>query len=151
MVKEEAALAAGRRIAERDFNRTDLLTIVRWKSSRPLGLVKSNQKGEISDALRLAVDAKTPRVAMATLCGLRGVGVPVASAILTMIDPQRYTVIDRRALWTLGVRRQGDDGWPDLALTIDDYLGYLDFCRARSTELGISLRDLDRALWQAAD
>ena len=42
------------------------------------------------------------RSPIAVLCGLTGVNVPVASAILTAIYPSRYTVIDFRALEALG-------------------------------------------------
>jgi len=48
------------------------------------------------------VSAKTERAAVAVLLGLQGVQVPVASAILTAIYPERYTVIDFRALEALG-------------------------------------------------
>ena len=37
---------------------------------------------------------------MELLTGLRGVGVPMASAILTLLDPRRYGVLDIRA-WQL--------------------------------------------------
>lgn len=140
MAREEAASAAGRKIAERCFNPANLTPIIRWKSSRPTGLIGSNRDEDISDALRLAIDAKTPRSAVAVLCGLRGVDVPVASAILAMINPDKYTVIDFRALETLDVRRSSP--------TIDDYLDYLAFCQATAATHGVTLRNLDRALWQ---
>ena len=35
--------------------------------------------------------------------GLAGIGVPVASAIMTAIDPERHTVIDFRALQSPGI------------------------------------------------
>lgn len=138
---EREAMEAGRKLAAGDFSRDNLLVIVRWKSPRSLGHIKSNKSCEISDSLRLALDAKTPRAAMAVLCGLRGVEVPMASAILTAIKPARYTVIDRRALKTLGTKQ--------LTPTINNYLDYLRFCDAKAKELDIPLRDLDHALWQA--
>ncbi|MGH7014763.1 MAG: hypothetical protein ACREEL_11530 [Stellaceae bacterium] len=140
MAREEAAFAAGRKIAAGDFSRVNLMPIIRWKSSRPTGLVGSNLDEDISDALRLAVDAKTPRSAVSVLCGLWGIDVSVASAILATIDPDRYTVIDVRALETLGVRKQSP--------TTDDYLDYLAFCHASRAAHGVTLRNLDRALWQ---
>jgi hypothetical protein len=66
--------------------------------------------------------------------------VPVASAILTAIDPERYTVIDFRALEALG--NKSNDR------TVNFYLAYLDACRQLAQEHQVSLRDLDRALWQ---
>jgi hypothetical protein len=74
------------------------------------------------------------------LLGLRGVAVPVASAILTAIKPSRYAVIDFRALESLGCK--------SLDRTIDFYLRYLRFCRSLGEQQNVDLRTLDRALWQ---
>jgi hypothetical protein len=74
------------------------------------------------------------------LKGLGGVEIPVASAIMTAIDPERYTIIDYRALEALGVSLS----W----YTIDSYLAYLKRCRELAQENVVSLRELDRALWQ---
>lgn len=60
----------------------------------------------------------------------------MASAILTAIYRERFTVIDGRALKALDVEKS----W----LTIDDYLDYLTCCRRRAKEHGVSLRDFDR-------
>jgi hypothetical protein len=49
---------------------------------------------EVEDALRLALAARTERSAIAVLRGLGGVDVPVASAIMTAVDPSRYTILD---------------------------------------------------------
>jgi hypothetical protein len=140
MEKEEAAFAAGKRISMGDSSRANLMAIVRWKSARSKTLVDSNGDDEINDALRLAVNAKTPRAAVAVLCGLRGVDVPVASAILTTINPKSFTVIDVRALQTLGIRKS--------SLTVGNYSRYLKFCLHAAASLDVPLRNLDRALWQ---
>ena len=90
--------------------------------------------------LRLAVCAKTDRAAIAVLLGLQGVRVPVASAILTAIDPKRFTVVDFRALEALGSENKD--------LSINFYLNYLNACRRLAKKHEVTLRDLDRALWQ---
>lgn len=64
----------------------------------------------------------------------------MASAILTAIDPERYTVIDFRALEALG--NMAND------CSVNFYLNYLDACRRLAKGHDVSLRDLDRALWQ---
>ena len=89
-----------------------------WKSARPIGLVRSNLGKEVREALKFATTARTERVAVSVLCGLRGVNIPIASAILTAIFPERFTVIDYRALESLGVEKP--------ALTVNYYLVYLD-------------------------
>ena len=98
------ALAARKKIREGDYSRSNLEKIVKWKSERRLKLIGDNSDSEISDALRLAaVYAKEPRSAFAVLMGLRGVAVPMASAILTAIDQAKYTLVDWRAV-AVGVR-----------------------------------------------
>ena len=135
------ALDAGRRIKCGECSRSNLEIIFRWKTrGRGIGRLEGNSEDEIADALRLAVQAKTERAAISVLCGLFGVEIPVASAILTAIDPERYTIIDVRALQSLGV--------DDDPKTVDYYLEYLKHCRELAGQNSVSLRDLDRALWQ---
>jgi len=74
------------------------------------------------------------------LTGLRGVGTPMASAILTALDQEQYTVIDFRALEALGVA----NAQADLEFYIRHYLPE---CKRLASEAGVSLRTLDRALW----
>ena len=138
--RENAAFKSGKRIATGEIDPGLLDPIIDWKSSRPKTRIKTgNTPDELSEALRVAVSAKQVRTAVGVLCGLNGVDVAMASAILTAIKPDMYTVIDWRALNALGVEKS----W----LTVDDYLQYLEFCKAKAAELEISLRDLDQALW----
>ncbi len=116
-----------------------LLPIARWKSPRRKGLIASNDPAVVGEILGVACSAAHERTALAVLCGLSGVGVPMASAILTAIDQVRYTVIDRRVLNVL----TGNEWDP----TVDDYVRYLEFCKGRAKAYGVSLRNLDRALW----
>jgi hypothetical protein len=142
--QDDAALAAGRRIRAREYTRKNLTEVFEWKTGgRGRSRLLNNTEEEIADALSLAANAKTERAAVAVLTGLNGVQVPVASAILTAIDPERYTVIDFRALEAL------DSKSPDRSVNF--YLDYLDTCRQLAAKHGVTLRDLDRALWQWSD
>jgi hypothetical protein len=139
MARERNAFSAGDRIATGEVNPHLLLPIIDWKSSRPKSQIKANDARDVIEALRIAGSVEHDRTAVAVLCGLRGIGVPMASAILTAINRKRFTVIDWRALKSLNVKKS----W----LTIDDYLDYLTYCRKRAKQHRVSLRDLDRALW----
>jgi hypothetical protein len=139
---DQDAFAAGRRIAAGGRDRRDFLAIFEWKTrgrgrSRPA----QNTDIEIADALHLAIAARTERAALAVLTGLAGVDVPVASAILTVVDPVRFTIIDFRALWSLGIERVA-------YYPVGFYLEYLAACRRIAADAGTDLRSLDRALWQ---
>ena len=139
---DDDALDAGRRIASGTFDPiSEFAIIFRWKTrNRGRSRLFKNTPEEIADALTLAVLAKTERSAVAVLRGLSGVGTPVASAILTAINPERYTVIDFRALEALGA--------DTVDRSLPFYLYYLRYCREIAGEYGVSLRKLDRALWQ---
>ncbi len=139
--EDKAALAAGDRIRGGEYTRKRLSEIFEWKTKgRGRARLERNTNSEIADALELAVSAKTERAAVAVLRGLHGVDVPVASAILTAIDPERFTVIDFRALEALGTKCASP--------TVDFYIAYLNACRQLAKTHRVSLRDLDRALWQ---
>jgi hypothetical protein len=104
-----------------------------------------NSDEDVASVLRFAIEAvdksgNTER-AFRELQSLKGIGLPVASAILTAIFPDRFTVIDIMALRALSV----PEGTP---MSMPLYLRYLAFCGSQAERLGISLRDMDRALWQ---
>ena len=135
------ALKAGDKIRAGQCTRSNLGAIFEWKTNgRGRSRLLKNSDAEIADALNLAMEAKTDRAAVAVLMGLNGIQVPVASAILTAIFPERFTIIDFRALEALGVT--------EASVTVDFYLAYLNACRKLARDNKVSLRTLDRALWQ---
>ncbi len=145
-VDQDKAFQAGRSIANGNYTRDNLNVIVAWKMegvhlTRVMSYLGQNTDAEIDHALRSAMKADTERSAIEILDRLRGVGVPVASAILTTVDPEKYTIIDIYALKSLGVA----DGPTTESIY---YLAYLRKCRELAHQLKISLRTLDHALWQ---
>lgn len=77
------------------------------------------------------------------LTALHGVGVPVASAILALADPDRYCVLDSRG-WkaVFGEERSAFD--------IPSYIRYLSEIRQLAQELGWSAQETDLAVWEYA-
>jgi hypothetical protein len=55
--------------------------------------------------------------------------------------PQEYPILDVRALESLGVK--GRSTYP-----LSFWLAYLEACRTIARQAGVSLRTLDKALWQ---
>jgi hypothetical protein len=135
------ALVAGQRISRGECTGANLQIIFEWKSKgRGRSRIRNNSESDIAEALRIAATAEGERAAISVLLGLNGVDVPVASAILTAINPQKYTIIDFRALKSLGADT------PDRS--VNYYLQYLSVCREIAQRFGVTLRELDRALWQ---
>lgn len=140
--KDARAFEAGSRINAGDYSVENLNVIYEWKLEsfrRFKPSLANNRSEELRDALRLASRAKTVRCAVAVLDGLDGVGIPVASAILTAIKPTEYTVLDVRACRSLGQK--------DPPNTPEFYEQYLDYCHQLKNAHNVDLRTLDRALF----
>ena len=137
------------------LSRAQLLAIGDWKSARARSRLASNSDDAIAQFSEAAFRAESPLVAAWTLQYLNGVRVRMASAILTIHDPDRYTVYDVRAMSTLQ-----DVDYAHLEIPSPDWLGeqgvlnstrrycdYLGLCRSIADRCEVTLRTLDRCLW----
>ena len=140
--EDAASSAAGAAAAARGhYARDEFLQVCAWKSARSRPLLQSNDAPAVEAATRAAFATPDEAARMGALTGLRGVGVPVASALLHFAFPDRYPILDVRALESLG--RKGRSVYP-----LSFWLAYLHSCRQLAAEHGVSLRTLDKALWQ---
>lgn len=149
--KEHFAIHAGKELkCNPEINTLEnLYTIMRWKSHRRADLIKLADKENTILLLKKALSANQASDAIDVLRRIPGVGVPMASAIMTMIDPERYTVIDVRALKSLGDNKKRQ-------ISAKFYQKYLDFCIQYVEEIDFppsddatNLRLLDKALFFA--
>jgi len=139
---DRAALAAGAAARERGYFTCDaFLAVCAWKTGRTKRRVRSNDAAAVEETTRRALAATDERSRMDALTSLRGVGVPTASALLFAVEPERYPILDRRALESLGRRPRG-------IYPVSFWLRYLDACRALAAEHRVAQRTLDKALWQ---
>ena len=67
--------------------------------------------------------------------------VPTASTLLYIAFPDDYPILDVRALDSLGVK-------PRSQYPVSFWLEYLSACRELAHRFGVSIRTLDKALWQ---
>ena len=134
----------GPRARARGFlRRSEFLLLCDWKSPRSRPLVRANSAAAVTEVSRAALAAVDEVERGAILCRLTGVGWPTASAILHVVLPDRWPLVDVRALETLGVVAPSAYTRPFVA-------AYVAFCRDLASSLGVSLRTLDRALGQAS-
>ena len=146
---ESAAFEAGASIRSGEYTLANLEAVVRWKSERAAHYLVGNSEAKIKNALGIAASNDTPtHKAVEALMELRGVDLPIASAILSAIAPEHYNVLDYRALEALGHARHD----------VEFYAEYVAFCR-RLAERGLvkpqkdlpgptPLHALERALWE---
>jgi hypothetical protein len=116
------------------------VTVCAWKTPRSKPRVASNSAAAVRAATRHAFVTKDPAAQIVHLTDLNGVGFPTASVLLHTAFPKRFPILDVRALESLGVTKPN--------YTPAFWADYVGACRALARENGISLRTLDKALWQ---
>lgn len=146
---EYAAYEAGASIRNGEYSLTNLEAIVRWKSERVIHYLIANSELKIRKVLEIAAaPGASTRRAIEALMELRGIDLPIASAIMSAIRPDLYNVLDYRTLEALGHARHD----------IEFYIEYTSFCR-RLAERGVikaqsglpgdtPLHALERAMWE---
>ena len=132
----------------------DFFCIVIWKANRAKskiarrllahspGCFMEQAVCELTSGIFLQPDAETRMRYLWCDCGIR---LPMASAILTVLYPEEFTVYDYRVcdcmgkFHEIGVTSRFDKLWSN----------YTEFCQAvkNATPKGLSLRDKDRYLW----
>lgn len=101
----------------------------------------SNSAAAIRSATRRAFEAEDLADQVGHLLVLAGVGLPTASVLMHFAFPEAFPILDVRALESLGV-----GGHP--SHTPAFWADYVAACRTIAAQRGISLRTLDKALWQ---
>jgi hypothetical protein len=81
----------------------DLLILGRWKSTRILGHLATNDAAFVETVTACALTTPDERLRIAVLRLLAGVDWPVASVLPHFGHRTPYTILDVRALWALGV------------------------------------------------
>lgn len=119
----------------------DLQVVCKWKSPRPLPLVRSNAESEVEEVTRWALATSSERFRIESLLLLRGVGWPMASVILHWFHREPYPILDVRALWSLDIAMPSN-------YNFTFWSHYVSQCRLLSESLQLPMRTIDRALWQ---
>jgi GrpB-like predicted nucleotidyltransferase (UPF0157 family) len=123
------------------YTRAEFIEVCAWKTARSRPKVAANSEPAVVDATRRALTADDEARRISALLELEGVGVPTASTLLYFVFPEAYPILDVRALESLGVKPRS--GYP-----VSFWLAYLSACRTLARRAGVSIRTLDKALWQ---
>ncbi len=128
----------------RYLTKPEFLAICCWKSPRPKQRYEQNADDFIQAATGTALSTPSDQLRIEVLTLLSGVNWAVASAILHWTHPDPYPILDVRALWSVGVDK------PPSPYTFGYWWEYTQYCRQLHEKCGVTMRDLDRALWQYA-
>ena len=125
------------------LTKSELKTVCEWKSLKPAWHLEKNEESPVQEVTRFALKTEYDKAAIENLTILDGVGEPTASVILHFFHKRDYPILDFRALWSVSLI-DGDKYNYSYAL----WSKYVEFCREQAAEADVSMRDLDRALWQ---
>ncbi len=123
------------------LTKEDFMFLCRWKSPRPTKQYEKNLDYFIKEVTRIALTTTDPRSSVELLTLLIGVSWPVASVILHFGKDNIYPIMDFRALWSLSIAKPK-------SYNFELWNAYSTFCKNLAKESGVSMRVLDRALWQ---
>lgn len=123
------------------LTKADLLTITYWKSPRSSSRVEKNSESYIREVTGCALATRSERLRIEMLTLLDGVGWPSASVILHFFHKQRYPILDYRALWSVSLKVPNQ-------YNFDLWCEYVVYCRELASKANVTMRTLDKALWQ---
>lgn len=124
------------------FLQEEFIRLCRWKTPRSQPKVAGNPADFIQIVTSTALSTSSERLRIEVLTLLNGVRLPTASVVLHFCHADPYPILDVRALWSLGV--EANTGLYDFEF----WNAYTLFCRKLAKEAGVTMRELDRSLWQ---
>jgi hypothetical protein len=131
------------------FRRGEFVRMCRWKSPRARHAFEANTPGRIRAVSRRVLASQDERERMTLLTSLRGVGVPIGSAILTLLDPRRYGVLDIRAWQLLFAMGSASTNARGQSFTITQWEHYLAALRHYARRLNTTARAIEYTLFLA--
>jgi hypothetical protein len=140
---DAAALALGRTARERGYyTAKEFVAACRWKTPRSAPLVARNTAQDVEAATRVALGpVGSAGERMQALRALHGVEWATGSVLLHLAYPDRYPILDVRALHALGVIGR-------TSYTVTFWEAYVSAWTRLAAEAGVDGRTLDHALWQ---
>ncbi|WP_446808912.1 hypothetical protein ACH50O_16865 [Methylomonas sp. 2BW1-5-20] len=123
------------------LTKNQLQDVCTWKSPRSAGHVANNDEEFVKEVTGFALKTPNMRAAIETLTIIDGVRWPTASVILHLFHRENYPILDFRALWSVKeeVPKQYD---------FDFWRKFFEYSRQLANEANVTMRVLDRALWQ---
>lgn len=131
------------------MRRSELEAVCAWKSMRAIHLIRSNSPHIVRTRTGAAFAASDEKTRYEALTSLAGVSAPMASALLMLVDPGRYAVLDIRVwqmLHHMGAVTSNPGGQ---RFSFEHWERYLDVVRPHAKALRVGARDIGRALFDA--
>ena len=122
------------------LTKDELYQVAYWKSPRRSKLVLENSDEAIEKVTADVFVSENDNDKLLELTKLKGIGEPIASAILHFYYKGKYPILDIHALWSSGLEWMNRNSYPF-------WVEYIQFCRGLAERNGVDMRTVDRALW----
>ncbi len=143
------------------LTKKDFVNICKWKTQRQKARYEANPESKILKATKNIIYLKqSVEDKVRELTHLKGVGVSVATAIMSVLFPDKYCIVDYRAcrafLWSASESVNLED-YSKLVNLLDKfrnysslgfYVPYLDEIRKLGAQWNMTPREIEMALWK---
>jgi len=129
------------------FTKEEFIKMGLWKSPRPKQRYLNNSEKEIIETSKKVLSTKFEKRKVNLLTKLKGVSVPTASAILTLIDPKNYGVIDIRVWQILYLYNSVKVKPKGTNINFNNWYNYLMKLRYYAKKFKVSARNIERTLF----
>lgn len=141
---EEQIFQMGKEVNKRGWlEKSEFLTVCLWKSRRPKRFYDLNTEKEIVSKSKLSFRENDELKKIKILTELKGVRIPTASAILSVVNPDIYPIIDERCIQSL--TDLGIIKWK--TITENNWIEYLKIIRSLSKEKNKTAREIEKGLF----
>lgn len=130
------------------FTKKEFLQMCMWKSPRPKNQYIKNSEEDIISTSKKVFSTKYEKRRIELLTGLKGIKIPVASAILMLTDPENYGVIDIRVWQTLYLYDNVKVNPKGIGLDFNNWYSYLMKLRYYAKKFKVSARRIEWILFQ---
>lgn len=128
-------------------NQAEFMDICMWKSARPKKLYLENSEEDIMKITKEAFVTKYEKRKIDLLTELKGVSIPTASAILTLVYPEDYGVIDIRVWQILYLYGSVKDNPKGVGMDFKNWYNYLMKLRYFAKKFKVTARDIERTIF----
>lgn len=128
---------------------SELVAVCRWKSPRSIAHVLRNTPYRVRRVTAAVLGTQDERERFDALLALHGVSVPTASSVLTMLEPDRYGVIDIRVWQLLHAARAVGGNPRGAGFTFEQWRAFLYVIRDLAARHAASPRAIERTLFAA--
>ena len=141
---DKQVFGLGSEIIKRGYMKKDeFLIICLWKSRRPKKWYLQNTSEDIERKTKESLQEKDENKKISILTELKGVSIPTASALLCVINPNDYPIIDERCVQSLNAL--GYIKWT--TITESNWLEYLKIIRGLGVKYNKLAREIEKGLF----